>query len=151
MKSTIFKYLFVGFFAIAAVSCGKEGCKDPTASNYDPDAKKDDGSCIYPEAQLVISSPEADAMYGLGDEVQITAQATHTESMHGWELFLVNTTSGDTVHSIAAHEHGTSMEISSTWVNDVAGHSDMKLTIVVETDHSGTTIEKHLHFHCHPM
>ena len=26
-------------------SCGKEGCTDPTALNYNPDATKDDGSC----------------------------------------------------------------------------------------------------------
>lgn len=25
----------------------KEGCTDPTATNYDPEAKKDDGSCTY--------------------------------------------------------------------------------------------------------
>ena len=27
------------------VSCGKEGCTDPTAPNYNPEATKDDGSC----------------------------------------------------------------------------------------------------------
>jgi hypothetical protein len=151
MKSTVFKYLFIGLVAITAASCGKEGCKDPSATNYDPDAKKDDGSCIYPEAQLIISSPESDAMYALGDEVQITAQATHTESMHGWELFLVNTSTGDTVHSADAHVHGTVLNISSSWVNDVEVHSDMKLTVIAELDHSGSTIVKHVHFHCHPM
>ena len=33
--------LAVGMLA----SCGKEGCTDPTAPNYNPDATKDDGSC----------------------------------------------------------------------------------------------------------
>jgi hypothetical protein len=28
-------------------SCNKEGCTDPTALNYDADAKNDDGSCVY--------------------------------------------------------------------------------------------------------
>ena len=28
---------------------GKEGCTDPKACNYDPDAKVDNGSCVYPE------------------------------------------------------------------------------------------------------
>lgn len=151
MKSIFFKYLIIGLVAVTAVACGKEGCKDPSAANYDPDAKKDDGSCVYPEAQLVISSPEAGAMYGLGEAVQITAQATHFESMHGWELFLVNTTTGDTVHSADDHAHGTELNISSSWINDVDDHSDMKLTVVAEIDHSGSTIEKHVHFHCHPM
>lgn len=44
------------------VSCRKkEGCTDPTASNYNPDADKNDGSCVYTEvhpnyAQLNIPS-----------------------------------------------------------------------------------------------
>ena len=28
-------------------SCGKKDCTDPTASNYDIDATKDDGSCEF--------------------------------------------------------------------------------------------------------
>lgn len=31
------------------LSCKKEGCLDDTATNYDPEAKTSDGSCIYPE------------------------------------------------------------------------------------------------------
>lgn len=44
------KNIILGIFAVSilAVSCKKEGCTDPTASNYDEDAKKDDESCEYP-------------------------------------------------------------------------------------------------------
>lgn len=44
---------FVGL-SIAAIlicttlSCKKEGCTDATATNYNSEAKKDDGSCTYP-------------------------------------------------------------------------------------------------------
>lgn len=31
-----------------AVSCGKKGCTDSSATNYDPNATKNDGSCVYP-------------------------------------------------------------------------------------------------------
>lgn len=31
------------------VSCKKEGCTDVTATNYNSEAKKDDGTCIFPE------------------------------------------------------------------------------------------------------
>ena len=37
----LFTILALGFLA----SCGKPGCTDPTAPNYNPDATKDDGSC----------------------------------------------------------------------------------------------------------
>ncbi len=35
--------------ALTFSSCKKEGCTDPTAENYNEKAKKDDGSCLYPE------------------------------------------------------------------------------------------------------
>ncbi len=34
---------------VSATSCKKKGCTDPNATNYDADAKKDDGSCTLPE------------------------------------------------------------------------------------------------------
>lgn len=40
-----------GFFLLSSVvflsACNKDGCLDPTALNYDPQAEKDDGSCVY--------------------------------------------------------------------------------------------------------
>ncbi len=40
-------------------SCKREGCTDPTSLNYDPKAKKDDGSCTYGAVQLSLSSETA--------------------------------------------------------------------------------------------
>ena len=37
---------FIGVFTLG--SCKKDGCTDPTATNYDPKAKNEDGSCTYP-------------------------------------------------------------------------------------------------------
>jgi hypothetical protein len=34
------------FCSVALGNCGKKGCTDPTAINYDSSAKKDNGSCI---------------------------------------------------------------------------------------------------------
>ena len=42
MRLNMFTLLTVIFF-----SCGKEGCTDPLATNYDSNAKKDDNSCEY--------------------------------------------------------------------------------------------------------
>lgn len=46
MKNLIL-LLLGGLFLI---SCKKKGCTDPTATNYDADAKKDDNSCVFAEA-----------------------------------------------------------------------------------------------------
>ena len=46
----------------AMAGCQKEGCTDSKASNYDPDAKKDNGTCVYttpePEPTPVIPTKE---------------------------------------------------------------------------------------------
>lgn len=47
------KYFFIAISLFFLGSCKKEGCMDSAASNYDAGAKKDDGSCIYPDANLV--------------------------------------------------------------------------------------------------
>ena len=52
MKTTKMKLglmLLTASLAITTVSCKKEGCTDATATNYNDEAKKDDGSCTYAE------------------------------------------------------------------------------------------------------
>ncbi|UTW61941.1 spondin domain-containing protein [bacterium SCSIO 12741] len=46
MKAKYWLIPMVGM-ALALTSCKKEGCTDSAATNYDADAKKDDGSCMY--------------------------------------------------------------------------------------------------------
>lgn len=41
--------LTIAALTLGTVSCKKEGCTDETATNYDSKAKKDDGSCVFPE------------------------------------------------------------------------------------------------------
>ncbi len=45
MKRTLLLLLVA--MAAGLSSCNKEGCIDPTALNYDPNAKADDGTCVY--------------------------------------------------------------------------------------------------------
>ena len=41
------KLFYIVFFLGIIQSCGKEGCTDPLAHNFDASAKKDDGKCFY--------------------------------------------------------------------------------------------------------
>ncbi|MBO7482221.1 MAG: hypothetical protein J6T63_08945, partial [Bacteroidales bacterium] len=48
MKRKIFLLsLVAAVLALVIAGCQREGCTDPKATNYDPDAKKDNGTCVY--------------------------------------------------------------------------------------------------------
>ena len=48
MKQKIFiKIILFTFHFLLFTNCGKEGCTDPKAHNFDPSAIKDDGKCFY--------------------------------------------------------------------------------------------------------
>ena len=42
--------------ALVSASCGKKGCMDNTANNYDPEATKDNGSCTYDPANKYVGT-----------------------------------------------------------------------------------------------
>src|SRR3989304_4056596 len=46
-KIPLFILILLGITFITTEGCRDKGCTDPIAINYDPDAKKDDGSCEY--------------------------------------------------------------------------------------------------------
>ncbi len=62
MKKSILITTAIVLTGVFFTSCAKkEGCTDPAATNYDADAQKDDGSCIYPAAEEPIVEDETKA------------------------------------------------------------------------------------------
>ena len=94
MRSLLIAIVVISF---AAVSCKKSGCTNPEATNYDSNAKKDDGSCIVldNEPKLIIklqfdpTQPRLDnfgnpATVGAGNSAQ--SPTFHAMSAHYIEL-----------------------------------------------------------------
>ncbi len=53
MKRFLFLFLVLIFVAGSISSCKRLGCQDTNSIKYDPDARKDDGSCVY-EGTLIV-------------------------------------------------------------------------------------------------
>lgn len=51
--------LLTASVGLTTVSCKKEGCTDSTATNYNEEAKKDDGSCTYATADETVINVSA--------------------------------------------------------------------------------------------
>ena len=65
------KYFLVFLSCILALSCTKNGCTDEFATNFNSDATKDDGSCLY--------SPPIIELMG-NDTVYLCLQEVYTDS-----------------------------------------------------------------------
>lgn len=72
MKRKLFLFSLITFvLALAIAGCQREGCTDPKATNYDPDAKKDNGTCVYaqptpdPTKNITINMTWHDIFQGL--------------------------------------------------------------------------------------
>ena len=46
-RKTYLKILLFTFPLVLFTNCGKEGCTDPIAHNFDPSATKNDDKCFY--------------------------------------------------------------------------------------------------------
>jgi len=126
-------FRFVNFIALIALSafsigvlssCQPDGCTDPQSDNYDPKAKKDDGSCIPWRDKFVGSYSGNNACAGSAEEV-VTIAINHSGasddgiviSVSGQNLLFtarVTSQNGITIENQEITYKGSTVNISGT-------------------------------------
>ena len=108
-----FTYLFViSILIFGTQSCKKKGCMDSSAANYNDEAKKDDGTCVYTPVITMNGDESMTISVGLG----YTDPGATASNSDGSEVDVITDSSGldDSVVGnfvitySATNEHGTS-------------------------------------------
>jgi hypothetical protein len=106
MKRKLFLLSLIAFvLAFAIAGCQREGCTDSKATNYDPDAKKDNGTCVYatpgPEPTPVIPTKEIVLDWDWNTPINTTINVKEIENLAKQEdvkfifLNLINEDNGE--------------------------------------------------------
>ena len=136
--------LTIGFMVILGfTSCKKKGCTNENATNYNADAKKDDGSCTYVpvitlngDANMTISvssgyiDPGATAVDSDGTEIVVVADTTAIND---------STVNQFTVTYSATNAHGTAT--ATRTVDVIINHENYPGTYDVTDDCGGGATE----------
>lgn len=111
----------------------------------------DEDNHDHANVQINLTSPSTASMFHMGDTVKIKGTITADTEMHGYEVKIKNLTANTVAFVTDYHDHAASFTINEQWINNVTTHSDMRLVVKVEVDHTGTEVSDSLDFHCHPM
>jgi len=98
------------------------------------------------QATITISAPTAHTTFSQGNTVHMEGMAVGEQELHGYELYILNKTSGDTVFSFHEHQHGDTLHFHEHWVVNAVG--DMEFGIIVTLDHENNLQKETVEFHC---
>lgn len=112
---------------LGTTGCKKEGCTDPLSTNYDPDAKKDDGSCVYapPTLALHVHSFVGTQAFSTGTTYTHTSGRNYKFTKAHFYL------SGAEAEKTGGHEH------FDTYLQIVAPNSDYALGEIPAGSYTG--------------
>jgi len=75
----------IAMLAFGATSCKKKGCTDPNSDNYNSEATKDDGTCVYPVINMAAAGTSGDISGGGGTASGSTTFTQNTATL-GWDM-----------------------------------------------------------------
>ena len=112
--------------------------------------KKDNTAATPASVAISITSPANGQVYRNGDTISIDADVSYASELHGYEVKIIDTTSGFILYDDAQHTHDDHFSIHDKWVNTSVQPVTLKLSVVAAIDHDGNTAEKDIHFQYQP-
>ena len=128
------KYLFILLLLIAFHSCQKD---NSTAT----DATK---------LNVNINSPLQRHNYHRGDTVNIAAEITYINAMHGVDIKIRDSATGAEVYADDEHAHADHISVSRQWVDTISTPATLILEMYVTLDHSTAPEKKIVTFYTQP-
>lgn len=127
-------------FGLIATTIFASSCKKEVPQTNDQEQR---------QTTITITSPSENQEIEENATVNITGKIESSESLHGYEI-IIRKKADSTVHFYKEeHAHGTVINYTESWVNNLHGHNEMELEVKAILDHDGTSTSKKVNFHCH--
>ncbi|MBX2906695.1 MAG: hypothetical protein KF744_11695 [Taibaiella sp.] len=105
--------------------------------------QKKSNDTIDPSKVMVsISNPIGNQSFHNGDTLQVNAHVSYTSELHGYEVKVVDTSTGTILFDYEEHVHMDVFDVDKRWPVAVSAATNAVVTIVVSIDHNGETATK---------
>lgn len=109
--------------------------------------KKDSTSPDPAKVSIGISSPTKGQVFRIGDTVKMTATVSYLSELHGYEIKITDSATGNVLFDADEHVHDDHFDIAQTFVYADTVAATMKLELTVEIDHNGDQKDTSLYFY----
>lgn len=112
--------------------------------------KKDTTIATPADVVISITSPAPAQIFRNGDTVHIAAAVSYPSELHGYELVISDSSSGDIYFDYAEHVHNDHFTIDQDWACSGSTAKTLQLKLTTEIDHDGNEADKIIYFKYQP-
>lgn len=133
MKRTLLGFLIFSVIA-SLVSCQKD-----TVTPADPS-----------KVTINVSSPDVSHIFHNGETMHIVADVTYITNLAGYDLYLTNRNTGDTLYHVGKDENKDQFTITQDWVDTCTVTTHLQLTIFARINTYGAAATKLFYLEAQP-
>ena len=112
--------------------------------------KKELTSAEQPTATIIIANPHPEQEIKGGTKLAIQAQIKGDVNLHGYEVFIVDKQSLDTLFEMDNHTHAEELQVNEIWVDTLSQAADLEVFVKTELNHEGASVTKTVSFKSRP-